>query len=62
MADTVEKLGICPELPAYIADVATLRDALNMVVMYSFADLNMENYPYEPPPKKQQFFGHYTPR
>ena len=48
MADTIAQLGICPELPAYIDDVSTLRDELNMVVMYSHADLNMENYPYDP--------------
>ena len=43
-------LGLCTAksaMPAYIAagGVDTLRLAVNMLLMYSFADLNMGNYP-----------------
>lgn len=42
----VEALGLCTPLPAYMADDwATFLDELSMVVMYSFANLNMANYP-----------------
>ena len=43
----VDKLNLCTPLPAYIsrAGDAKLRDELLMVYMYSFAGLNMGNYP-----------------
>ena len=49
-AATINGLGLCTgksEMPRYLAqgDLSTLRLAVNMLLMYSFADLNMENYP-----------------
>ena len=40
-------LNLCTPLPPYIetGDGALLRDEINMIVMYSFADLNMGNWP-----------------
>ena len=39
-------LNICPgSIPEYISDAATFLDELNMVVGYTFAGLNMANYP-----------------
>lgn len=45
MQSAVAALGLCEPLPEYITDLATLQQEVNMVVMYSFAGLNMENYP-----------------
>jgi len=44
------RLGLCAPLPAYLAagDAALLRDELAMVFQYSFANLNMANYPPGP--------------
>jgi pimeloyl-ACP methyl ester carboxylesterase len=41
------RLNLCTPLPEYLAqgDGALLRDELSMVVMYSFANLNMANWP-----------------
>jgi pimeloyl-ACP methyl ester carboxylesterase len=46
-ADIVSELGLCAPLPPYIASGAKelLVEEIDMVVMYSFAGLNMENYP-----------------
>lgn len=46
----VQKLNLCAPLPAYIeaGDAALLRDELAMVFQYSWANMNMANYP--PPP------------
>lgn len=46
----IDGLGLCDTksaIPEYIAsgDLHALRLAVNMVFMYSFADLNMQNYP-----------------
>jgi pimeloyl-ACP methyl ester carboxylesterase len=43
----VRELGLCTPLPDYIANggVETLREEVAMVVMYTFAGLNMGNYP-----------------
>lgn len=44
--DIVAKLGLCEPLPAYMRGSAdTLRRELHMVVMYTFASLDMGNYP-----------------
>jgi hypothetical protein len=47
MTDIIKNLGLCTPLPRYIEDqgVRTLVDEINMIVMYTFATLNMENYP-----------------
>ena len=47
---TIAGLGLCTaksSMPQYIAtgSLQTLQLAVNMLLMYSFADLNMENYP-----------------
>ena len=45
----VKQLNLCQPLPSYMAhDVATLRDEILMVYSYSFAGLNMANYPPGP--------------
>ena len=46
-ADMAAKLNLCAPLPPYIAagDAPLMRDEIGMVVAYSFADLNMGNYP-----------------
>ena len=49
-AEVAAALGLCLDAsatPAYIkeGDLGTLQRAVSMVVMYSFADLNMGNYP-----------------
>ena len=46
-AEIVSSLGLCTPLPAYMdqGDVSVLVNEINMVVMYTFADLNMGNYP-----------------
>lgn len=48
-SDSVEEplasIGVCGDLPEYIADMTTLKQELEMVVGYSFAGLNMQNYP-----------------
>lgn len=46
----IAALGLCNDasaMPPYLAagDLDALRLAVNMVLMYSFADLNMQNYP-----------------
>ena len=46
----IRELGICDDassMPRYIAEggLETLQKAINMVLMYTFAGLNMENYP-----------------
>ena len=44
-----EALGLCAPLPAYLASPSLSLEGflqeLNMVFMYTFADLNMANYP-----------------
>ena len=45
MEDIIDALNICPTLPAYINNRSILVEEINMVVMYSFANLNMANYP-----------------
>eukprot|EP00472_Partenskyella_glossopodia_P001309 CAMPEP_0197526400 /NCGR_PEP_ID=MMETSP1318-20131121/17701_1 /TAXON_ID=552666 /ORGANISM="Partenskyella glossopodia, Strain RCC365" /LENGTH=417 /DNA_ID=CAMNT_0043080549 /DNA_START=207 /DNA_END=1460 /DNA_ORIENTATION=- len=46
-AEIVKGLGICEPLPKYMeqGDVQLLRDEISMVVSYTFANLNMGNYP-----------------
>ena len=39
------RIGVCGNLPGYITDTTTLKEELMMVVGYSFAGLNMANYP-----------------
>jgi hypothetical protein len=47
----MKNLNICPKLPKYLQsfetadDLKLFVDEINMVVMYSFANLNMANYP-----------------
>lgn len=43
----INKLELCSPLPDYIQQdpVSTMINEINMVVMYTFATLNMENYP-----------------
>lgn len=47
--EVVNKLDLCTPLPMYIVKggLDVLLEELNMVVMYSFANLNMANYPPE---------------
>ena len=53
-ASVVEKLGICTPLPTYLGkgDEALFQDELMMVMMYSWADQNMGNWP----PKNSSLF------
>ena len=46
-AELVRELGLCEPLPAYISrgGVDLLRDEVAMVLQYTFAGLNMANYP-----------------
>ena len=45
----IQQLNLCVPLPSYMThDVATLRDEVLMVFSYSFAGLNMANYPPGP--------------
>jgi len=46
-AELVHELGLCEDLPAYISrgGVDLLRDEVAMVLQYTFAGLNMGNYP-----------------
>lgn len=46
-ADIVAGLGLCAPLPPYLdaGDASLLADEVAMVVAYSFANLNMANYP-----------------
>lgn len=47
--EAIEALGLCTPLPAYLqaAGEQEFFDELNMVFMYTFAGLNMGNYPPE---------------
>lgn len=53
-ASVVQKLGICTPLPMYLeqGDEALFQDELMMVMMYSWADQNMGNWP----PKNSSLF------
>ena len=48
-ASIVDAMNLCEPLPSYMdGDLATLKDEVSMVVMYTFAGLNMGNYPPGP--------------
>jgi dipeptidyl-peptidase-2 len=48
-AEAAEALGLCEPLPAYLEEgsLELFFEEVNMVFMYTFADLNMANYPPE---------------
>jgi len=44
-AYAVSSLNVCPDVPSYITTASMFADELFMVIGYTFANLNMANYP-----------------